>query len=70
MIELAKVSDPVRLSFLCAVLDDARLAYAVLDDQLASVFGAALGVRLMVADEDLPQARRVLAAAEAGLEPS
>ncbi len=68
MIELVATSNPVRLSFIRAVLDDAGVQYAVLDNQMASVLGSAFNVRLMVDDADLNQARRLMTAAEATLD--
>jgi hypothetical protein len=68
LIELVATSNPVRLSFIRAVLDDAGVQYAVLDNQMASVLGSAFNVRLMVDDADLNQARRLMTAAEATLD--
>ncbi|MBV9511820.1 MAG: DUF2007 domain-containing protein [Caulobacteraceae bacterium] len=65
MIELARTADPVRLSFLQAVLQDAGVEAVVLDGHAAALFGSALDARLMVDEADLAQARRVIAAAEA-----
>ena len=64
MKELVKSSNPVRISFLCALLDDAGIAYSVFDNQMASIFGTAFGARLMVEEEDIEPARRLMALAE------
>ena len=69
MIELVSTSNAVRLSFLRAVLDDAGIAYSVLDNQMASVLGSAFKTRLMVDEGDINQARRLMAAAEKDIEP-
>ncbi len=60
-------NDPVRLSFLRALLHDAGIECWVLDEFASSVEGSigAIPRRLVVADEDAAGARRVLA--ESGL---
>ncbi len=58
-------NEPVRLSFLLALLADAGIA-TVLLDQHASVMDGSIGAiprRVAVADADAPRARRVLAEA-------
>lgn len=67
MQELARTNDPVRLSWLQAVLRDAGIESVVLDQHTSLVEGSigAIPRRLMVGDRDLPRARAVLAAAEA-----
>ena len=58
-------NEPVRLSFLLALLADAGIA-AVLLDQHASVMDGSIGAiprRLAVADADAARARQVLAEA-------
>ncbi len=60
---IAISNDPVRLSFLSALLADAGIASLLLD-QHASVMEGSIGAiqrRLAVADADAAQARRVLA---------
>ena len=59
---LATSNDPVRLSFLMALLADAGIGSVVLDAHTAAVEGSigAIPRRLMVADEDEGRARRVL----------
>jgi hypothetical protein len=64
MVELLKTSDPVRLSFLRAVLHDAGIESVVLDTGAGSLWGDAIAPRLMVDDDDLAQAKRVIAQAE------
>ena len=62
---IATSNDPVRLSFLAALLTDAGIASLLLD-QHASVMEGSIGAiqrRLAVADADLAVARRVLAEA-------
>jgi hypothetical protein len=64
---VAKSTDPVRISFLVAVLRDAGVESVVLDAHISAVEGGigAFPRRLAVTTEDAPRARRVLA--EAGL---
>jgi len=62
MKELLRTNDIVRLSWLEALLADAGIETLVLD-QHTSVLEGSIGIlprRLMVADEDLAQARQVL----------
>ena len=62
---LATSNDPVRLSFLTALLADAGIAAVVLDAHTSAMEGSigAIPRRLMVATEDEARARRVLAEA-------
>ncbi len=62
MVELLRTNDPVRLSWLQALLADARIEAIVLDTHASVVQGSigAIQRRLMVADDDLVLARRVL----------
>jgi Putative prokaryotic signal transducing protein len=62
--ELLSTSDAVRLSFLRAVLTDAGIETVVLDAGAGSLWGAAIWPRLMVDEDDLAQAKRVIAQAE------
>jgi Putative prokaryotic signal transducing protein len=64
MIEVLSTSDAVRLSFLRAVLKDAGIETAVFDAGAGSLWGTAITSRLMVEEDDLNQARRVIADAE------
>jgi hypothetical protein len=65
MIEVLKTSNPVRLSFLRTVLADAGIETFVADAGAASLWGSTIPSRLMVDEDDLAQAKRVIAAAEA-----
>jgi len=58
-------NDPVRLSFLVALLSDAGIAAIVLDAHTSAVEGSigAIPRRLAVAADDEQRARRVLAEA-------
>jgi hypothetical protein len=60
MRELLRSADPVRLSFLEALLAGAGIEALVLDRAVSAVYGAALDQRLVVEDEDYAQARRLL----------
>jgi hypothetical protein len=55
-------NDPVRLSFLVALLRDAGIASVLLDGHTSSIEGSigAIPRRLMVAETDEPRARQVL----------
>ena len=66
--ELFRSNNPVVISFAEALLTDAGIAHATLDQNM-SVMEGSLGIlprRMLVASEDLDMARRVLV--EAGLE--
>ena len=71
MKELLRTNDPVRLSFLQALLKDSGIESLVLDHHTSLVEGSigAIPRRLMVAQRDYRRARSVLAAAgeEAGM---
>jgi hypothetical protein len=62
---VATSNDPVRLSFLTALLADAGIGSVLLDQHMSAVEGSigAIPRRLMVASEDYSRARRVLAEA-------
>jgi hypothetical protein len=62
---LATSNDPVRLSFLTALLADAGIAAVVLDSYTSAVEGSigAIPRRLAVQEADEARARRVLAEA-------
>ena len=62
---IATSNDPVRLSFLAALLTDAGIASQLLDQHASVMEGSisAIQRRLAVAEADLPIARRVLAEA-------
>lgn len=59
---LIRSNDPVRLSFLVALLRDAGIAAIVLDGQMSAVEGSigAIPRRLVVEDDVASRARRVL----------
>ena len=63
MIEVANTTDPVRLSYLRAVLEQAGIASTVFD--ASAPWPGAIPSRLMVADRDGWMARRILGDAEA-----
>jgi hypothetical protein len=62
---VATSNDPVRLSFLTALLSDAGIQSLLLDQHMSAVEGSigAIPRRLVVATEDYARARRVLAEA-------
>ena len=62
MYTLVQSNDPVRLSFLVALLRDAGIEAMVLDVYASAVDGSigAIPRRIVVASEDADQARRVL----------
>jgi hypothetical protein len=64
MKELLSTSDAVRLSFLRAVLADAGIRTVVLDAGAGSLWGSAVAPRLMVDEDDLARARRLVDEAE------
>ncbi len=65
MVELLRTNDTVRLSWLVALLADADIEAVILDAHTSIVEGSigAIPRRLMVADDDLARARRILEAA-------
>jgi hypothetical protein len=65
MKELLRTNDPVRLSFLEALLRDSGIDSLVLDHHTSLVEGSigAIPRRLMVSEQDYRRARLVLAAA-------
>lgn len=62
MRELLRTNDPVKLSWLQALLTEAGIEYIVLDTHMSIVEGsiAAIPRRLCVLEEDLEPARRIL----------
>ncbi len=62
MVELLRSNDAVRLSFVTALLADARIGTVMLDTYTSIAEGSisAIERRLMVDDDDLARARRVL----------
>jgi hypothetical protein len=65
MIELLRSNDPVRLSWLVAMLEDGGVKAVVLDAHTSVLEGSAPAImrRLMVIDEDEAKARQLLAEA-------
>lgn len=62
MIELMRLNDPVRLSYLIAVLRDGGIEPVVLDTHMSVLEGSLVAIprRLMVGDGDAELARRIL----------
>ena len=62
MVELLRSNDPVRLSWVTALLADANIETVVFDTHTSIIEGSigALPRRLMVLDGDLSRARHVL----------
>lgn len=62
MVELLRTNDMVRLSWLRALLVDANIETVVLDTHVSVVEGSIMAIprRLMVDDDDIANARRVL----------
>lgn len=62
MRELLRTNDPVKLSWLQALLTDAGIEHIVLDTHMSIIEGSvnAIPRRLCVLDEDLEPARRLL----------
>ena len=63
MRDILNLMDPVRISFIEALLKDAGIGYVIRDGHMADLLGQANGLiprRLAVADEDAMQAERVL----------
>ncbi len=65
MRELLRSTDIVRLSWLTALLSDAGIEVVILDSHMSVLDGSvnAIPRRMMVATDDLQQARRVLSEA-------
>jgi hypothetical protein len=65
MKELLRTNDPVRLSWLQALLDDSGIESLILDHHTSLVEGSigAIPRRLVVAERDYRRARALLAAA-------
>ena len=62
MVELLRTTDPARLSWLQALFADAGIPLVVLDTHTSIMEGSisAIPRRVMVADDDAHQARRLL----------
>jgi len=68
--ELIRANDPVLVSAVGALLDGAGIHYTVLDQNMSVIEGS-LGIlprRIMVDDDDMPAARRVMVDAGLGNE--
>jgi hypothetical protein len=62
MIELVRTNDPVVISFIEALMRDAKIAILVADQNMSIVEGS-LGIlprRVLVDEDDLDRARRIL----------
>lgn len=70
MVELLRTNDPVLISFVQAILADARIDALVLDNHTSILEGSANAIprRIMVVDEDLDAAMRILKEQEAELD--
>ena len=66
MKQIAKTFDPVRLSYLRSVLNDAGVDFVVLDTGAGSIWPGAIPARVMVDEKDAWRAKCALA--EAGVE--
>ena len=62
MKELLRTNNPVRISWLTALLADAEIEAVVLDTHMSVLEGSASAIRrrLMVGNDDYPRARRIL----------
>jgi Putative prokaryotic signal transducing protein len=61
MVELTTSTNPIRISFLRAMLADAGIESFLADVGAASLWGSAIPARLMVGEADLARARRLIA---------
>ena len=66
VLELLRLNDPVKLSFLEALLRDGGIESFILDQHMSVLEGSAAAIprRLMVRDEDAERARHILREAE------
>lgn len=63
MIELVRTNDPVVISFIEALMRDAKIGFLVADQNM-SIMEGSLGVlprRVLVDEDDLDRAKRILA---------
>ncbi len=60
MKELLRLRDPVRLSWIEALLSGASIDFQVLDTNVGALMIGAIPARIMVDDDDFNQARRIL----------
>ena len=66
MKDILTISEPVRISYIEALLKDAGIAYAIRDAYMADLLGSSNVLfprRLAVGDDDVMQAERILRAA-------
>ena len=66
--ELLRTADPVRLMSAQSLLDEAGIQHVVLDNYTAGLLTVGVVPRLMVADDDLAEARRILTEAGEALD--
>ena len=68
--ELLRTNDPVQISYASALLKDAGIVFDVFDGHTSSLEGSVFAIqrRLVVLDEDVVEARRLLT--DAGLDPT
>ena len=66
--ELLRTADPVRLMSAQGLLDEAGIQHVVLDNYTAGLLTVGVVPRLMVADDDLAEARRILTEAGEALD--
>lgn len=62
MVELLRSNDPVLISFVTSLLEDAGIGHSVADTNMSVIDGSigALPRRIMVVDDQLDEARRLL----------
>jgi len=72
MIELLRSNDPVLISFVTSLLADAKLVHSVADSHMSVIDGSinAVSNRVLVAEDQLDDARVLLADAGVTLESS
>jgi hypothetical protein len=68
MKELLRSNDPVLISFVSALLEEARVGFAVADQNMSVLEGSigALPRRILVDEDELTRARRILTKAGIG----
>ena len=67
MKDILTIRDPIRISFIEALLKDADIKFAIRDGHMADLLGLNNGLfprRLAVEEDDVMQAERVLTAAD------